>query len=191
MTSTDQDINQSTSDQSQEGASDKVETQSQSLDTDNQWDVVSKEDYKKLQAEYTRSRQELSELKKTSELSDEDKAALDFLKKSGFVTKDDLESMSKRQVQDAQLKDIIASNPDLKPFEWAIKELWKSWEMAYEDIIQKFGFKSKDKLAKAKSQWDIKWMPEKKDKSISEMTPDEYKKYKIKMWWTTNRGSFT
>jgi len=38
------------------------------------------ENYTKLQAEYTKARQEVSETKKNSELSPEDKAAVDFIK---------------------------------------------------------------------------------------------------------------
>lgn len=190
MTSTDQDINQSTTDQSDEVSGDEATKQSQTLDTDNQEETISKAEYKRLQAEYTKSRQELSEFKKTSELSEDDKKALDFIKEHGFVTKSDLDNMSKRQLQEASLKDIIAANPDLQPFEAAIKKIWKDWDMAYEDIIQKYGFKSKDKLAKARSQWDIKWMPEKKDKSISEMSTEEYEKYKTKQWWGNNRWTF-
>ena len=185
MTSTDQELTQSTTDQSQEGNSDEVETQSQSLEDDNtQEETISKAEYKKLQAEYTKSRQELSELKKTSELSDEDKAAIDFIKRNWFVTKQEI-------AQEAKFKDIIAANPDLKPYETAIKEIADTKNIALEDVIEKYGFKSKDKLAKAKSQWDVKWTPEKKDKPIAEMTSKEYADYKKKMWWTGNRGSFS
>lgn len=123
MTSTDQDINQSTTDQSDEVSGDEATKQSQTLDTDNQEETISKAEYKRLQAEYTKSRQELSEFKKTSELSEDDKKALDFIKEHGFVTKSDLDNMSKRQLQEASLKDIIAANPDLQPFEAAIKKI--------------------------------------------------------------------
>ena len=60
----------------------------------------------------------------------------------------------------------------------------------HEDIIQKYWFKSGDKLSKAKSQGDIKWMPENKPKSIAEMSDKEYAAYKAKMGiWT--RGTFS
>ena len=186
--STEQGENHSTTDQQNLGTGDEVETQSQQLEDDS--NHVSKEEYKKLQAEYTKSRQELSSIKKNSELSDEDKAAIEFIKKNWFVTKEDLESMSIRQAQEANLKDLITANPDLQPFEAAIKEIWQRWDMAYEDIIQKYGFKAKDKLKKARAQGDIKWNPEPKEKAIKDMTSEEYAKYKQKMWWTTNRWTF-
>lgn len=193
MESNDQDINQSTNDQPNEVSSDEANKQSQTFDVNGQqlsWDKLL-ENYKKLQGEFTRSKQELSENKKNSDLSPEDKAAVDFIKKNWFVTKADLESMSNRQTQESNLKDIIASNPDLKGYESAIREIWKSWDMAYEDIIQKYGFKSGDKLAKARSQWDVKWMPEKRTKSIAEMSSKEYAEHKQKMGWSENRGTFS
>jgi len=154
-------------------------------------ETVSKDEYKKLQAQYTQSRQELSEFKKTSELSEEDKVAVEFIKKNWFVTQDDLDNMSKKQSQDANLNDIIANNSDLKQHESAIKELTKSTWLAPEDVIEKYGFKAKDKLSRAKSQWDVKWSPadKAKDKHISEMSSAEYAKWRTAKWiWT--RGTF-
>lgn len=172
--------------------SDEASMQSQTFEVNWQQLTADKllENYTKLQAEYTKSRQELSKTKKESELSPEDKAAIDFIKNNWFVTKDELEKMSIRASQEAKLWDIIASNPDLRPFESAIRELWKNWEMAYEDIIQKYGFKSKDKLAKAREQWDIKWGTEPKKKSISEMSMEEYEKYRQEIW-IGRGGSFS
>lgn len=194
MESTDQDtMDQSTLDQPNEVNGDEATKQSQTYNVNWQTLTADKlvENYTKLQAEYTKARQEVSETRKNSELSPEDKAAIDFIKNNWFVTKDDLEWMTKRQAQESNLKDIIASNPDLQPFESAIRAIWKDWSMAYEDIIQKYGFKSGDKLARARSQWDVKWMPEKKTKSISEMTQSEYAKYKQQMGWTEGRGTFS
>lgn len=138
------------------------------------------------QSDYTKKTQELSNLKKESELSPEDKAAVDFIKKNWFATKEDLDNFANMQKQDSTLKDIIWNNPDLKPFEQAIKDLSKTHNIAPEDVIEKYGFKSKDKLLKAKSQWDIKgtsihqWT-----KSISQMSDKEYADYKLKMGiWT-------
>ena len=193
MDSTEQLVTDSTTEQPNAVNGDEATTQSQTFDVNGQQLSGDKllENYKKLQGEFTRSKQELSDNKKNSDLSPEDKAAIDFIKNNWFVTKDDLDSMSKRQTQESNLKDIIASNPDLKQFESAIREIWNGWEMAYEDIIQKYGFKSGDKLSKARSQWDVKWMPEKKTKSITDMTSQEYATYKQKMGWSENRGSFS
>ena len=194
MDSTEQTVNtDSNTEQPNEVTGDKVETQSQTYTVGGQeltWEQLA-ENYKNLQWEFTRKTQELSKNKKESELSDEDKAAVDFIKQNWFVTTNDLENMTKKQAHEARLTDIITSNPDLKSFESAIREIWKSWDMAYEDIIQKFWFKAGDKLAKARSQWDVKWMPESKEKSIKDMTPEQYAKHKVKMGWTQNGWTFT
>ena len=153
------------------------------------WDELA-ESYKKLQGEYTKSRQELSNTKKNSELSDEDKIAIDFLKKNDFLTKDDLEGYAAEKKQEANLSKIIANNPDLQANEAAIRDLTKSSWLAPEDVIEKYGFKSKNKLAKAKGQWDIKGWPAPKAKTIAEMSPDEYEKFRKEQGiWT--RGTFS
>lgn len=189
MESTDQDyINQSNSDQP-----DDIDSEENSQTIDVNWEKLTIDELKAWylrQSDYTRKTQELSKLKKENSLSEEDKQAIDFIKSNWFLTKEDLENFQTRQSQDNNLKDILMSNPDLQPFESAIKELWSTTWLAYEDIIQKYGFKSREKLNKARSQVDIKWMPWKKEKSISEMSFEEYEKYKQKMWWT-NRWTFS
>lgn len=191
MDSTEQLVTDSTTEQPNE-VSDEAAGQSQTFDVN--WQTLTGdkllENYTKLQAEYTKARQEVSETKKNNELSDEDKAAIDFLKKSWFATSDDLEAMQNKQTQDSRLKEIISANPDLKQFESAIREIWTTQNVAYEDVIQKYWFKSKDKLKKAQSQWELKGAWESKTKSISEMSREEYKKHKEKMWWGTSNGTF-
>ena len=179
MTSTDQgQTDQSTEDQSTV-ASDEVGTQSQQNESE---EIISKAEYKKLQAEYTKSRQELSEFKKTSELSEDDKAAIAFMKKNNFLTKEDLEGYKAEKDQDSKIWKIISQNPDLKANEAAIRDLSKSTWLAPEDVIEKYGFKSKDKLAKAKAQGDIKWWPEVKPKTLNDMSVDEYEKWRQSKW---------
>lgn len=130
-----------------------VDVSTQLVEIDGQ--EVSLEELKKgylRQSDYTRKTQELSKLKKESTLTDEERAAVDFLKNSGFATKDDLENWSKTQIQEQTVKQIMDSNPDLKPYEQAIKDLSKAHGIAPEDVIEKYGFKSKDRLAKARAQ---------------------------------------
>ena len=125
----------------------------QSIEIDGQ--EVSIDELKKgylRQSDYTRKTQELSRLKQENSLTDEERAAVDFLKNSGFATKDDLENWSKVQVQEQTVKQIMDSNPDLKPYEQAIKDLSKAHGIAPEDVIEKYGFKSKDKLSRARAQ---------------------------------------
>lgn len=78
------------------------------------------------QSDYTRKTQELSKTKKENTLTDEERAAVEFLKNSGFATKEDLENYSKSQAQEMTLRQIIDANSDLKPYEQAIKDLSKN-----------------------------------------------------------------
>lgn len=191
MSITDQEEIQSTQDQWTEGKSDEVVTQSQTIEVNWQMLTAEKllENYTKLQGEYTRATQETSKTKKESELSSDDKAAIDFLKKNWFATQDDLDSVTLTQKRDSQLKGILSANPDLAPFENAIKQLSSDNNVAIEDVIEKYGFKTKNKLAKARNQWDVKGTPEKKEKSISEMSTEEYQTWK-QVQWVGNGGSF-
>ena len=160
MDSTEQGKDHSTTEQPEEVKSDEAIKQSQATDDDNtQEETISKAEYKKLQAEYTKSRQELSEIKKQSEMSDEDKDAYNFIKENGFVTKADLEAEYAKIVAEAETKKTITN----------------------------------DKLAKAKSQWDVKWMPEEPNakKSISEMSSEEYSQWKADNNIWKGFGSFS
>ena len=102
-------IEHSNTDQENLVKSDEAIEQSQATDNDNtqEDDVISRAEYKKLQAEYTKSRQELSENKKQSEMSDEDKDAYNFIKENGFVTKADLEAEYAKIVEEAEKKKAI------------------------------------------------------------------------------------
>lgn len=142
------------------------------------------------QSDYTRKTQELSKTKKENTLTDEERAAVEFLKNSGFATKEDLENYSKSQAQEMTLRQIIDANSDLKPYEQAIKDLSKNLWIAPEDVIEKYGFKSKDKLSKARSQGDIKGSMGTQQKSIADMTDKEYAEYKVKIWFGQKRGGF-
>jgi hypothetical protein len=112
--------------------------------------------YKSLQAEFTRKTQELSKAKKESELSEEDKKAIEFLRQNDFLTREDLEGYAAKKVQETKLSQLVANDPELQPFESAIKKLSESEGIAPEDVIVKYGFKSNNKLSKAKSQGDVK-----------------------------------
>lgn len=140
------------------------------------------------QADFTRKTQELAKQREELQKKQEDAttpdeiAAVETLrKKYGFVTREELDKQSKQMAEDLKLNQLFDSNPDLKQYEWAIREIGKSTDMAYEDIIVKYGFSSKDKLQKARdSRWEVKGSLDKgqKQKSIKEMTTEEYLKWK-------------
>lgn len=59
-------------------------------------------------------------------MTDEERAAIEFLKANGVVMKEDLENLAKSQAQELTVKQIMDNNPDLKPYEQAIKDLSKN-----------------------------------------------------------------
>lgn len=185
MDSQDQAIEQSTNEQSEVVNSDEVQNeQSQTFEV--WWQNLTwtqlLDNYKKLQWEYTKSRQELSDFQKNKDIPDDEKNAIEVLEKHWFVRQSDLEAFTKKQKDQDNLRTILINNPSLKQYEWAIQSLWEKDWLAYEDVIEKYGFSSKDKLAKARMQWDIVWNPNMpwKEKSIDEMTIQEYEKWKTK-----------
>jgi len=194
MDSTDQALTEQSTTEQPKVESEQPNKDSQTFDVWWQsmtWEQLA-DSYKKLQGEYTKSRQELSTSKKESELSDEDKNAIAFLKKNGFQTVDDLEAMKAKTDQDANLQRIIDNNPDLQTNEAAIRDLTSSSWLAPEDVIEKYGFKSKDKLAKAKAQGDVVWNPAPKKKWVADMSMDEYEKWrKEKGIWTWQVWTFS
>lgn len=138
-------------------------------------------DYTRKSQELAKQREEIQSKQADATTPDELQAVETLRKKYGFVTREELELQAQQMAESQKLSQLIDSNPDLKQYEWAIKEIGKSTNMAYEDIIVKYWFASKDKLEKARSsRWDVKWSLDKwpKQKSIREMTTEEYMKWK-------------
>ena len=190
MKSNDQDVNQSEKDHSEVLNWDQPAKESKILEVN--WQKLTPEqllvNYKSLQAQFTRKTQELSETKKRNELSEEDQKAVDFLRQNDFLTKQDLEGYAAQRQQEVKLSEIINSNPNLQTFETAIKDLSKNTWLAPEDVIEKYGFNSTDKLSKAKWQWDVKGSPPTQTKLVKDMTMAEYEQWRKERWiwksWT-------
>ncbi len=143
------------------------------------------ESYKNLETDYTKKTQELSKYKKDVGTTDKGVAEAEVAKQSlkdlGFVHQDDLNAREKARQQELNLDRLIAANPSLGTYKEAIKAIGKSDNSAYEDIVVKYGFAAKDKLAQAKAgevMGDI--IPKYKagDKSINEMSNDEYETWR-------------
>lgn len=189
MDSQEQVTEQSTNEQSEGVNSDEVDTpQSQTFEV--WWETLTWEqliqNYTKLQWEYAQSREELSALQQNTDIPDEQKQTIEVLEKLWFVRKNDLDAFEKKQKDQANLSELMTQNPSLKQFEWAIKSLWEKDWLAYEDVIEKYGFASKDKLAKARIQWGIvwnanlPWQEKSTSEMIRDMTPKEFEAWKIK-----------
>lgn len=120
------------------------------------------------QTDYTRKTQELAEQRKmqsqpqTSAI-DEDEQVMQALDKWGYAKKETVESIVEKKLQsitksqkdEQAIQSVIASNPELKQFEWAIRKIAATDDSAIEDIVVKYGFSSHDKLSKAKQRWIV------------------------------------
>lgn len=146
------------------------------------------------QSDYTKKTQELAEKRKelewmkTSDMTDDEKQMLEWIKKQWFVSKDELERTTFQQSQELELREIIANAPSLKSQEHAIRKLQEAEWWSYEEIIHKYGFMEKDKLQKAKqSRVKVVWEKERdvKQRSITDLSPEEYAERKKQnlSWW--------
>ena len=145
------------------------------------------------QSDYTRKTQEIADEKKKLAgnwegwaWATEVEEVKQFLNEAGFVTKDQLDEyikgLKKEQSDASSIENVIASNTDLKQFEWAIRQIAKTDNSAIEDIVVKYGFSTHDKLAKAKaSRWDLIGWSSKDDKApkpVSEWTQEDWKTFR-------------
>jgi hypothetical protein len=158
--------------------------------------------YKNLKGEFTRKSQRLKELETTvadpsKQLSDEQKGELEqvadmlapLLKERGlggdYITKKEL-----------RLQSLLSANPDLRSKEQEIKDLAAlpaNQGKPYEDIVQKYGFKSSNKLNKARMAGDPmgnSGYEQPAQKSISSMNAAEYENWK-KEGGITGKVGFT
>lgn len=150
------------------------------------------------QSDYTKKTQELAEQRRTIEetkapVSEDDKAVDEYLKSKGYITKEDLEREKAAIINEQQMTRFFDLHPDLKSKEAAIRAIAKTDNSALEDIVVKYNITTSDKLQKAKSSKQIvgdisKEAP--KEKSIKDMTSEEYAEYKAKNWLDKPRWSF-
>ena len=72
------------------------------------------------------------------------------------------------------------NNPHLRPYEKAIRDISKTSDMAYEDIITEYNFCDAEKIRKGRSRDPMgePYSPERKtNHSVSEMSDKEWKEY--------------
>lgn len=146
------------------------------------------------QQDYTKKTQELAEQRKelakspSSAKDNETEEIKQTLSSLGFTTKEDLtayiESVNKGKEEEKKLDNLIQTNPDLKKYAGAIKEIAKTDKSAIEDIVVKYGFSTHDKLKEAKeSRWLVgdsnitKWW----QKSVKDMNDKEFAEFKAKI----------
>ncbi len=60
--------------------------------------------------------------------------------------------MTKKQQDEQTIQSLLASNPNLKQFEGAIRKIAASENIAIEDIVVQYGFSTPNELSKAKQR---------------------------------------
>lgn len=144
------------------------------------------------QSDYTRKTQELAEERKQlqwqvtrQDTSDDEDANVEaYLQSKGYAKADQVEKLvnerlqgiAKSQQDEETLRKLIIENPELKQYEWAIREIAKNDNSALEDIVVKYGFSTHDKLSEAKKRSVMWWSTNSVDgkKPMSEWTEKDW-----------------
>lgn len=158
------------------------------------------------QSDYTKKTQELAEERKVLDQKvagakaqgdrwePGDEEAVDAYLQTKWYAKADyveqlveqkLKWVNKAQQDEQTLAGIIASNPDLKQFEWAIRKIAATDDSALEDIVVKYGFSTHDKLSKAKQRDIVGWTSKfesDKPKPYAEWSAEDKAKFKQQYW---------
>jgi len=139
-----------------------------------QWNSVDRESqYKALQAWFTKQAQELAALRNSwvNEWNTAEERAA-YIKQTA---QEEALKVKQSLVSEQQLDFLIDNNPSLRPYEKAIKEIANAKWVAYEDVIEEYGFWSLDKLQKAKERsliWD-RWLQETPQRSLNDLSSKE------------------
>lgn len=144
------------------------------------------------QSDYTRKTQELAEERKQlqwqvtrQDTSDDEDANVEaYLQSKGYAKADQVEKLvnerlqgiAKNQQDEETLRKLIIENPELKQYEWAIREIARNDNSALEDIVVKYGFSTHDKLSEAKKRSVMWWSTNSVDgkKPMSEWTEKDW-----------------
>ena len=141
-----------------------------------QWNSVDYEaQYKALQAWYTEQAQELAELRRNQSNQQDTswEERKQWIKEN--VLDPELQKLQGNLVAEQEFKQLIDANPQLRTHEKAIKEIANAKWVAYEDVIEEYGFWSLDKLQKAKERnliWD-RWLQETPQRSLNDLSSKE------------------
>ena len=139
------------------------------------WNSTDREaQYRALQAWFTKQAQELAALRNSWTSNEwntaEERAA--YIKQTA---QEEALKVKQSLVSEQQLDFLIDNNPSLRPYEKAIKEIANAKWVAYEDVIEEYGFWSLDKLQKAKERsliWD-RWLQETPQRSLNDLSSKE------------------
>lgn len=149
------------------------------------------------QSDYTRKTQELAReremLQKQAPVQEQNNDDVEVERYVSSIVERQVEQkiawLTKQQQDEQTLQSVMASNPDLKQFEWAIRKIAATDNSAIEDIVVKYGFSSHDKLSKAKQRDIVGWsnrLESDKSKPVSEWTKEDWAKFEAQ----ANRSQF-
>lgn len=133
--------------------------------------------FKDTQAELTRVKQQLNSGSSNNEVATAEERAA-YIKQTA---QEEALKVKQSLVSEQQLDFLIDNNPSLRPYEKAIKEIANAKWVAYEDVIEEYGFWSLDKLQKAKERslvWD-RWLQEAPQRSINDLSSKEREERKV------------
>ena len=139
-----------------------------------QWNSVDREaQYKALQAWFTKQAQELAALRNS--WSNEWNTAEERAAYIKQTAQEEALKVKQSLVSEQQLEFLIDNNPSLRPYEKAIKEIANAKWVAFEDVIEEYGFWSLDKLQKAKERSLVgdRWLQETPQRSINDLSSKE------------------
>lgn len=139
-----------------------------------QWNSVDREaQYKALQAWFTKQAQELAALRNS--WSNEWNTAEERAAYIKQTAQEEALKVKQSIVSEQQLDFLIDNNPSLRPYEKAIKEIANAKWVAFEDVIEEYGFWSLDKLQKAKERSLVgdRWLQETPQRSINDLSSKE------------------
>jgi hypothetical protein len=139
-----------------------------------QWNSVDREaQYKALQAWFTKQAQELAALRNS--WSNEWNTAEERAAYIKQTAQEEALKVKQSLVSEQQLDFLIDNNPSLRPYEKAIKEIANAKWVAFEDVIEEYGFWSLDKLQKAKERSLVgdRWLQETPQRSINDLSSKE------------------
>jgi len=142
-----------------------ITTQTNSVDRETQ--------YKNLQAGFTKQAKELAELRRNQQTDVSWEERKVWIKEN--VLDPELQKLQGNMVAEQEFKQLIDANPQLRTHEKAIKEIATAKWVAYEDVIEEYGFWSLDKLQKAKERsliWD-RWLQETPQRSLNDLSSKE------------------
>jgi hypothetical protein len=134
-------------------------------------------DYRQKTEALAREREQASESKINPDVLE----AVEVLKGAGVATKDDLAQMQASQADEKRLQELLDQTPELKAKEKAIRAVGQTDNAAWEDIVTKYGFTTKDKLAEAKANRPIVGdgaPKEPEQKGLRDMSEKEYEAWK-------------